>query len=88
MPAVRQQVAQANLSQVGTVLCSPRSLSACSPLSRTRRVQNKLPLHTFALIILTVVLIDTWRIDKLFLAYAIPIAFPPKSASTQMRLLS
>ena len=42
------------------------------------RAQNKLKIHTFALIILTVILIDTWRIDKLFLNYVNPNRFPPQ----------
>ena len=42
------------------------------------RAQNKLQIHTFALIILTVILIDTWRIDKMFLNYVNPNRVPPQ----------
>ena len=42
------------------------------------RAQNKLQIHTFALVLLTVLLIDTWRIDKLFLNYVNPNRVPPK----------
>ena len=36
------------------------------------RAQNKLKIHTFFLILLTIILIDTWRIDKMFLNYVNP----------------
>ena len=78
MPAARQQIAQASLSQVGTgALLAALFVGVLTALSY-RRVQNKLPRHTFALVILIVVLIDTWRIDKLFLAYADPNRFLPE----------
>ena len=78
MPAARQQVAQASLSQVGTgALLAALFVGTLTALSY-RRAQNKLPIHTFALVILIVALIDTWRIDKLFLAYANPNRFPPE----------
>lgn len=78
MPTARQQVAQASLSQVGTgALLAALFVGTLTALSY-RRAQNKLPIHTFALVILIVALIDTWRIDKLFLAYANPNRFPPE----------
>ena len=42
------------------------------------RAQNKLKIPTFALVLLTIILIDTWRIDKLFLNYVNPNRVPPQ----------
>ena len=78
MPTARQQIAQASLSQVGTgALLAALFVGTLAALSY-RRAQNKLPIHTFALVISIVALIDTWRIDKHFLAYANPNRFPPE----------
>ena len=68
----RQQIAQNNLPLTGQgALLAALFVGTLTVISYLR-AQNKLKIHTFFLILLTVLLIDTWRIDKLFLNYANP----------------
>ncbi len=72
IPSSRQQIAQANLTHTGQgALLAALFVGTLTAISYLR-AQNKLQIHTFALVLLTVLLIDTWRIDKLFLNYANP----------------
>ncbi len=72
IPAPRLQIAQANLPLAGQgALLAALFVGTLTVISYLR-AQNKLQIHTFALILLTVILIDTWRIDKLFLNYVNP----------------
>ena len=78
IPAPRQQIAQNNLPLAGQgALLGALFVGILTAISYLR-AQNKLKIHTFALIILAVILIDTWRIDKLFLNYVNPNRFPPQ----------
>ena len=78
IPAPRQQIAQNNLPIAGQgALLAALFVGILTAISYLR-AQNKLQIHTFALIILTVILIDTWRIDKLFLNYVNPNRVPPQ----------
>ena len=68
----RQQIAQANLTHTGQgALLAALFVGTLTAISYLR-AQNKLQIHTFVLVLLTVLLIDTWRIDKLFLNYVNP----------------
>ena len=70
--APRLQMAQNNLPLTGQgALLAALFVGTLTVISYLR-AQNKLKIHTFFLILLTVLLIDTWRIDKLFLNYANP----------------
>ena len=74
----RQQIAQANLPLTGQgALLAALFVGTLTVISYLR-AQNKLKIHTFALILLTVILIDTWRIDKMFLNYVNPNRVPPQ----------
>ena len=76
--APRQQIAQNNLTHAGQgALLAALFVGILTAISYLR-AQNKLKIHTFALIILTVILIDTWRIDKMFLNYVNPNRVPPQ----------
>ena len=78
IPAPRQQIAQNNLPIAGQgALLGALFVGILTAISYLR-AQNKLQIHTFALIILTVILIDTWRIDKMFLNYVNPNRVPPQ----------
>ena len=78
IPAPRQQIAQNNLPIAGQgALLAALFVGILTAISYLR-AQNKLQIHTFALIILTVILIDTWRIDKMFLNYVNPNRVPPQ----------
>ncbi len=76
--APRQQIAQNNLTHAGQGALLAALFVGILTVISYLRAQNKLKIHTFALIILTVILIDTWRIDKLFLNYVNPNRFPPQ----------
>lgn len=70
--APRLQIAQNNLPLTGQgALLAALFVGTLTVISYLR-AQNKLKIHTFFLILLTVLLIDTWRIDKMFLNYANP----------------
>ncbi len=70
--APRLQIAQNNLPLTGQgALLAALFVGTLTVISYLR-AQNKLQIHTFFLILLTVLLIDTWRIDKMFLNYANP----------------
>lgn len=76
--APRLQIAQNNLPLTGQgALLAALFVGILTAISYLR-AQNKLKIHTFALVILIVILIDTWRIDKLFLNYVNPNRFPPQ----------
>ena len=78
LPAPRLQIAQANLPLAGQgALLAALFVGTLTVISYLR-AQNKLQIHTFALILLTVILIDTWRIDKLFLNYVNPNRVPQR----------
>ena len=77
IPAPRLQIARNNLPLAGQgALLAALFVGILTAISYLR-AQNKLQIHTFILIILTVILIDTWRIDKLFLNYVNPNRVPP-----------
>ena len=78
IPAPRLQIAQANLPLAGQGALLAALFVATLTVISYLRAQNKLKIHTFALILLTVILIDTWRIDKLFLNYVNPNRVPPQ----------
>ena len=78
IPAPRLQIARNNLPLAGQgALLAALFVGILTAISYLR-AQNKLQIHTFILIILTVILIDTWRIDKIFLNYVNPNRFPPQ----------
>ena len=74
----RQQIAQNNLPIAGQGALLAALFVGILTIISYLRAQNKLKIHTFALIILTVILIDTWRIDKIFLNYVNPNRVPPQ----------
>ena len=78
IPAPRQQIAQNNLPIAGQGALLAALFVGILTIISYLRAQNKLQIHTFALIILTVILIDTWRIDKMFLNYVNPNRVPPQ----------
>ena len=78
IPAPRQQIAQNNLPIAGQGALLAALFVGILTVISYLRAQNKLQIHTFALIILTVILIDTWRIDKMFLNYVNPNRVPPQ----------
>ena len=78
IPASRLQIAQANLPLAGQGALLAALFVGILTVISYLRAQNKLQIHTFALILLTVILIDTWRIDKLFLNYVNPNRVPPQ----------
>ena len=78
IPAPRQQIAQNNLPIAGQGALLAALFVGILTVISYLRAQNKLQIHTFALIILAVILIDTWRIDKLFLNYVNPNRVPPQ----------
>ncbi len=78
IPAPRLQIAQTNLPLAGRgALLAALFVGTLTVISYLR-AQNKLQIHTFALVLLTVILIDTWRIDKMFLNYVNPNRVPPR----------
>ena len=68
----RLQIAQNNLPLAGQGALLAALFVGILTVISYLRAQNKLKIHTFFLILLTIILIDTWRIDKLFLNYANP----------------
>ena len=78
IPTPRLQIAQANLPLAGQGALLAALFVGILTVISYLRAQNKLQIHTFALVLLTVILIDTWRIDKLFLNYVNPNRFPPQ----------
>ena len=78
IPAPRLQIAQNNLSLTGQgALVAALFVGTLTVISYLR-AQNKLQIHTFALVLLAILLIDTWRIDKIFLNYVNPNRVPPR----------
>ena len=78
MPADRVKLAQASLEYVGQgALLAALFVGIMTALSHLR-LQNKLQPQVFALILLPLILIDTWRIDKQFLLYENPNAVLPQ----------
>ena len=76
IPAPRQQIAQNNLLLTGQgALLAALFVGTLTVISYLR-IQNKLQIHTFVLVLLIVLLIDTWRIDKMFLNYVNPNRVP------------
>ncbi|MYF18043.1 MAG: YfhO family protein, partial [Gemmatimonadetes bacterium] len=73
----RLQIAQNNLPLAGQGALLAALFVGILTVISYLRAQNKLKIHTFFLIILIVILIDTWRIDKLFLNYVNPNRVPP-----------
>ena len=77
IPAPRLQIARNNLPLAGQgALLAALFVGTLTAISYLR-AQNKVQIHTFALVLLTVILIDTWRIDKMFLNYVNPNRVPP-----------
>ena len=74
----RLQIAQNNLPIAGQGALLAALFVGILTVISYLRAQNKLQIHTFALVLLTVLLIDTWRIDKLFLNYVNPNRVPPQ----------
>ena len=74
----RQQIAQNNLPLTGQGALLAALFVGILTVISYLRAQNKLQIHTFFLILLTVILIDTWRIDKMFLNYLNPNRVPPR----------
>ncbi|MFT5366745.1 MAG: hypothetical protein ACI8V2_001694 [Candidatus Latescibacterota bacterium] len=78
MPAQRVQIAQDSLSYIGQgALLAALFVGIMTALSYLR-LQNKLQPHVFALILLPLILVDTWRIDKMFLTYVNPNSVLPQ----------
>ena len=78
IPAPRLQIAQNNLPLTGQgALLAALFVGTLTVISYLR-AQNKLKIHTFVLVLLAILLIDTWRIDKLFLNYVNPNRVPPQ----------
>ena len=78
IPDPRLQIAQNNLTHAGQGALLAALFVGILTVISYLRAQNKLQIHTFALVLLTVLLIDTWRIDKLFLNYVNPNRVPPQ----------
>ena len=76
IPDPRLQIAQNNLTHAGQGALLAALFVGILTVISYLRAQNKLQIHTFALVLLTVLLIDTWRIDKLFLNYVNPNRVP------------
>ena len=77
IPAPRLQIARNNLPLAGQgALLAALFVGTLTVISYLR-AQNKIQIYTFALVLLTVILIDTWRIDKIFLNYINPNRVPP-----------
>ncbi|MDE2832017.1 MAG: YfhO family protein [Gemmatimonadota bacterium] len=74
----RQQIAQANLPLAGQGALLAALFVGILTVISYLCAQNKLQIHTFALVLLTVLLIDTWRIDKMFLNYVNPNRVQPQ----------
>lgn len=78
MPAVRVEVAQASLNQIGQgALLAGLFVGILTVLSHLC-IQKKIRLHVFVIALLPLCLMDTWRIDKLFLNYVNPNRVPPQ----------
>jgi hypothetical protein len=72
MPAQKAQIAQDSLSYIGQgALLAALFVGIMTALSHLR-LQNRLQPHVFVLLLLPLILIDTWRIDKMFLTYVNP----------------
>jgi len=78
IPAPRLQIARNNLPLAGQGALLAALFVGILTVISYLRAQNKLQIHTFVLVLLTVLLIDTWRIDKLFLNYVNPNRVPPR----------
>ena len=78
IPAPRLQIARNNLPLTGQGALLAALFVGILTIISYLRAQNKLQIHTFALLLLTVILIDTWRIDKMFLNYVNPNRVPPR----------
>lgn len=78
MPSYRVETAQASLGYVGQGALLAALLVGVMTVLTHMRLQNKLQPHVFALILLPLILVDTWRIDKLFLSYANPKVVQPQ----------
>lgn len=78
IPAPRLQIAQNNLTLAGQGALLAALFVGILTVISYLRAQHKLQIHTFALVLLTILLIDTWRIDKLFLNYVNPNRVPPQ----------
>jgi len=72
------KVAEASLGYVGQGALLAALLVGVMTILTHMRLQNKLQPHVFALILLPLILVDTWRIDKLFLTYANPKIVQPR----------
>ena len=77
IPAPRLQIAQNNLPLAGQGALLAALFVGILTVISYLRAQNKLQIHTFALVLLAILLIDTWRIDKMFLNYLNPNRVPP-----------
>lgn len=78
MPSERIQLAQASLGHVGQGALLAALFVGIMTVLTHLRLQNKLQPHVFALILLPLIMVDTWRIDKMFLDYANPNTVLPK----------
>ena len=79
MPAYRVQPAQSSLKTIGQgALLAGLFIGLLTALSRLR-ARGRLQPHVFALLLLPLLLLDTWRIDKLFLTYVNPNRVLPQT---------
>ena len=78
MPETRQAIAQKNLGNLGQGALLAALFTGVLTIISYLRAQNKLQTQTFALVIIIIILVDTWRIDKLFLNYVDPNSVPPQ----------
>ncbi len=78
MPAVRVQTAQASLSLLGQGALLAALFVGILTVSTTMLLQGKLRPLSFVVILVSMIVLDTWRIDKLFLTYVNPNRVPPK----------
>lgn len=78
IPAPRLQIAQNNLPLAGQGALLAALFVGILTVITYLRAQNKLKIHTLVLVLLTIILIDTWRIDKMFLNYVNPNRVPPQ----------
>ncbi|MDA0709311.1 MAG: hypothetical protein O3B73_03765 [bacterium] len=78
MPAQRVQIAQESLSLIGHGALLAALLTGSMTALSNLRLQTKLKPHVFALLLVPLIIADTWRIDKMFLTYVNPERVLPR----------
>ena len=76
IPANKLQIATANLSSLGTGAWLGLLWVAALTILVILRARKRIPAQMFVLLLLPILLIDTWRIDKQYLKYINPDRFP------------